>query len=118
VDAFDSAALYYPWRHGDPRVDALASDLQQIVERGEKLGRSRLQIFERDHREGLGKCRLRSSTQSSTSKGWAPDPAFGRAVVLLRRANKRSVGFDRMCEGDSEAAGCVCLTPFCLMPSV
>jgi radical SAM superfamily enzyme YgiQ (UPF0313 family) len=47
VEAFDSAALYYPWRHADPRVDALASDLQQIVERGEKLGRSRLQIFER-----------------------------------------------------------------------
>jgi radical SAM superfamily enzyme YgiQ (UPF0313 family) len=47
IGAFDSAALYYPWQHGDAAVDALACDLRQIVERSEKLGRSRTQIFER-----------------------------------------------------------------------
>jgi hypothetical protein len=47
IGAFDSAALYYPWRHEDNAVDALARDVQQIVERSEKLGRSRAQIFER-----------------------------------------------------------------------
>jgi radical SAM superfamily enzyme YgiQ (UPF0313 family) len=47
IDAFDSAALIYPWRHADARVDAVAGEVRKIVERGEKFGRSRGQIFER-----------------------------------------------------------------------
>ena len=51
---FDPAALAHPWRHPDPRVDALADEVQQIVERGERLGRSReklfLQIWQAAHR--------------------------------------------------------------------
>lgn len=47
VEPFDSAALVYPWKHADPRVDALAADIRAAVERGEKFGRSRAQIFER-----------------------------------------------------------------------
>ncbi|HKO03683.1 MAG TPA: CUAEP/CCAEP-tail radical SAM protein, partial [Candidatus Acidoferrales bacterium] len=43
---FDPAALAYPWRHPDPRVDALAEEVQEIVERGEKLGRSREKMFQ------------------------------------------------------------------------
>jgi hypothetical protein len=42
---FDPASLAHPWKHPDPRVDALAEEVQQIVERGEKLGRSRERIF-------------------------------------------------------------------------
>jgi len=42
---FDPAALVHPWRHPDPRVDALAADVQSIVERGEKMGRSREKLF-------------------------------------------------------------------------
>jgi radical SAM superfamily enzyme YgiQ (UPF0313 family) len=44
---FDPAALLHPWRHSDARVDALAEEVQQIVERGEKMGRSREKIFQR-----------------------------------------------------------------------
>jgi radical SAM superfamily enzyme YgiQ (UPF0313 family) len=44
---FDPAALVHPWRHPDPRVDALAESVQDIVERGEKMGRSRAQSFRR-----------------------------------------------------------------------
>ncbi len=47
IGAFDSAALVYPWRHADPRVDALATEVARIVERAEKFGRTREQIFER-----------------------------------------------------------------------
>jgi radical SAM superfamily enzyme YgiQ (UPF0313 family) len=36
VEPFDAAALVYPWKHTDPRVDALAAEVQQIVEREEK----------------------------------------------------------------------------------
>jgi hypothetical protein len=43
---FDPAALMHPWRHPDPRVDALAEEVQQIVERGEKLHRSREKMFQ------------------------------------------------------------------------
>ena len=42
---FDPAALAHPWRHPDPRVDALAETVQSLVERGEKLGRPREKIF-------------------------------------------------------------------------
>jgi radical SAM superfamily enzyme YgiQ (UPF0313 family) len=47
VEPFDAAALVYPWRHGDPAVDVLAIEIAQIVERGEKLRASRVDIFAR-----------------------------------------------------------------------
>ncbi len=47
VGPFDRAALVYPWRHADPRVDALCEEVQEIVRRGEKLGQSRTRIFQR-----------------------------------------------------------------------
>jgi hypothetical protein len=42
---FDPASFAHPWRHPEPRVDALAEEVQQIVERDEKLGRPRDRIF-------------------------------------------------------------------------
>ncbi|MGB6431598.1 MAG: radical SAM protein, partial [Candidatus Acidiferrales bacterium] len=45
VEPFDRAGLAYPWRHGDPRVDALGRRVQEIVERGEAAKLSRAQIF-------------------------------------------------------------------------
>ena len=45
VEPFDAAALIYPWKHSDPRVDALAAEVSQIVEREEKLCRNRAEIF-------------------------------------------------------------------------
>ena len=42
---FDPTGLVHPWRHPDPRVDALADEAQSIVERGEKMGRGRERIF-------------------------------------------------------------------------
>jgi radical SAM superfamily enzyme YgiQ (UPF0313 family) len=47
LEPFDAAALAYPWRHKDPRADALASEIGAIVEREEKLGCSRAEIFAR-----------------------------------------------------------------------
>jgi radical SAM superfamily enzyme YgiQ (UPF0313 family) len=47
VRPFDDAALVYPWRHADPRVDALCERLQEIVHAGEKMKWSRSRIFER-----------------------------------------------------------------------
>jgi hypothetical protein len=42
---FDSAALIFPWKHEDARVDALAREISQIAERGENLKLSRTEIF-------------------------------------------------------------------------
>jgi radical SAM superfamily enzyme YgiQ (UPF0313 family) len=47
VGPFDEAALVFPWKHTDPRVDALCERLQEIVHAGEKTGRPRARIFER-----------------------------------------------------------------------
>ena len=47
VGPFDAAALVYPWKHCDPRVDALCERLQEIVHAGEKVGRPRGRIFGR-----------------------------------------------------------------------
>ena len=47
VGRFDESAMVYPWKHSDPRVDALSKELQQIVHTGEKLNQSRSRIFER-----------------------------------------------------------------------
>ncbi|HVA94331.1 MAG TPA: CUAEP/CCAEP-tail radical SAM protein [Candidatus Dormibacteraeota bacterium] len=45
VGAFDSAALVYPWKHEDARVDALARAISDLVQRGDALKLSRTEIF-------------------------------------------------------------------------
>jgi hypothetical protein len=47
VGAFDEKALAYPWRNPDPRVDTLCDEVQLIVHRSEKQGRSRAETFRR-----------------------------------------------------------------------
>jgi len=47
VAPFDPESLAYPWRHPDPRVDALCEEIQWIVAASEKQKRSRRAIFER-----------------------------------------------------------------------
>jgi radical SAM superfamily enzyme YgiQ (UPF0313 family) len=47
VGDFDEAALVYPWKHADPRVDRLCEQVQGIVHSGEQMKRSRAQILER-----------------------------------------------------------------------
>ena len=45
VGKFDSAALVFPWKHEDPRVDALCREISALVQRGDSLKLSRTQIF-------------------------------------------------------------------------
>jgi len=44
---FDAKTLTYPWRHGDPAIDRLCTELQGIVETGEKAKESRAGSFEK-----------------------------------------------------------------------
>ena len=45
VGTFDEAAMVYPWKNADPRVDSLCEELQGIVHTSEKLERSRARTF-------------------------------------------------------------------------
>ncbi len=45
VGAFDQAGLVYPWRHSDPRVDALYEQVQRVIQDGIKHRESRRAIF-------------------------------------------------------------------------
>jgi radical SAM superfamily enzyme YgiQ (UPF0313 family) len=45
VVPFDSAALVFPWKHEDPRVDALSKTISDLVQRGDSLKLTRTQIF-------------------------------------------------------------------------
>jgi len=45
VGTFDSAALIFPWKHEDARLDALCHEISELVQRGEKLKLTRTEIF-------------------------------------------------------------------------
>jgi radical SAM superfamily enzyme YgiQ (UPF0313 family) len=47
VGPFDPESLFYPWKHADPRVDALSETVQAIAAEGERRKESRTIVFER-----------------------------------------------------------------------
>ncbi len=44
---FDPAALSYKWRHSDPELDRLCTDIQQLIQREESRKASRTEVFSR-----------------------------------------------------------------------
>ena len=72
VAPFDEAALFYPWRHPDPRVDALCEQVQELVRAGDKLNRSRAQTFARIWRA--------SAAAATSERAQRPEP------ILVSRA--------------------------------
>jgi hypothetical protein len=47
VGDFDPAALVFPWKHADARVDQLAARVQELAAEGNQLGASREETFGR-----------------------------------------------------------------------
>jgi len=47
VGSFDPESLFYPWKHADPRIDALSETVQAIAAEGDRRKESRSIIFER-----------------------------------------------------------------------
>ena len=45
IEPFDAKLLGYPWRHADPRVDALQHGAQALAARGEEQGSARSEVF-------------------------------------------------------------------------
>jgi radical SAM superfamily enzyme YgiQ (UPF0313 family) len=76
VDPFDPAALVYPWKHPDPRLDALAECVQNLASAGEKLKRSRADMFTRI-------CRATSelSSQDGAAVVWPPPAMASRPSI-------------------------------------
>ncbi|MGH7364713.1 MAG: CUAEP/CCAEP-tail radical SAM (seleno)protein, partial [Candidatus Methylomirabilales bacterium] len=61
VGEFDPAALVYPWKHPDPRVDRLYDEVCALVKEAEANGQSRraifAQVWERAERAANGRLR-------------------------------------------------------------
>jgi len=78
VEPFDQAALVYPWKHADPRVDALCAEVQELVRIGEKLNRSRTQTFRRIWQAAAVAAEAAGFTQAALR----PEPALlARAAI-------------------------------------
>ncbi len=45
VGEFDASALFYPWKHDDARLDALAERVQDLANEGDKLRKTRSEVF-------------------------------------------------------------------------
>ena len=82
VGPFDSAALVFPWKHEDARVDALARAISEIVQRGDSLKLSRTEIFSHIWRAanavaGIAKPHeVKSSTARSTPVPFLDEPWY------------------------------------------
>ena len=88
VAAFDSRTLTYPWRHDDPRVDALQAVIMRAV--GVRAVRSRAEVF-------AAVCELAGLTDRVDAIGRAGprhDSLLGGALVLLSGAQCRAGGSD------------------------
>jgi radical SAM superfamily enzyme YgiQ (UPF0313 family) len=47
VGPFDPESLFYPWKHADPRVDALSETVQAIAAEGDRRKEPRAVVFDR-----------------------------------------------------------------------
>jgi hypothetical protein len=62
VGHFDGAALFYPWKHTDPRLDALAERVQDLANEGDKLRQTRSEVF----------ARIWQAAAEAAGEGWQP----------------------------------------------
>jgi radical SAM superfamily enzyme YgiQ (UPF0313 family) len=71
VEPFDSAALIFPWRHEDARVDALARAISDLVQRGDSLKLPRTEIFAHIRRAARAAAGMKDmpGTQISQTRG-------------------------------------------------
>ena len=73
---FDERALFYPWRHPDPRVDQLYEDVLETVKQGHRDRASRREVFGRVWAVAAAAC-----------PAVTPPPQVLTAVDALRRGS-------------------------------
>jgi radical SAM superfamily enzyme YgiQ (UPF0313 family) len=86
IGDFDENLLVYPWQHADPRVDALAQEVESIAAEAEKQKLLRAEAFERIYaaaaRVGSHSNRAGTLTRGTAMAARAAHPApFGRTSV-------------------------------------
>ncbi len=69
VGPFDSAALIFPWKHEDARVDALSRAISDLVQRGESLKLSRTEIFSHIRRAARAAAGIREAAGVTPALG-------------------------------------------------
>jgi radical SAM superfamily enzyme YgiQ (UPF0313 family) len=76
VGEFDPAALVYPWKHPDSRVDRLYEDVYALVKEAEANGQSRREIFGRvwERAERAANGRLRPLSEAARGRPRATIP--------------------------------------------
>lgn len=75
---FDHESLVHPWKHADPRVDALCARVLEIVQRGEKFMRTRAEIFENIWRAAA---EAEGGDELAEPQLWQPPVLLSRAAV-------------------------------------
>jgi len=79
VGEFDPAALLYPWKHADPRLDALAARVQELAGAGDKLKLTRAETFSR-----IWSAVARAAGARATDRAWrAPQLSASAAIPRL-----------------------------------
>lgn len=69
IGPFDSAALVFPWKHEDARLDLLAREISQLVQRGDGLKLSRTEIFSHIRRAANAAAGIRAPKSIAHSPG-------------------------------------------------
>ena len=85
VGRFDPAALVYPWRHADPRLDALAERVQNLAgegaREGSRLEQTRSEVFARIWRAAAEAGPEAPGEESGAPPLWQPPAHDSRASV-------------------------------------
>jgi hypothetical protein len=114
IGPFDPQSLVYPWRHSDPRVDALSEAVQEIAAAADRDKLSRTMAFERIWIAAHRAAGIAPPALSPHSNG-AGRSIPQRALVLLRGTDNRSADFHWTPEIRSQQSDYV-RRQFCLKP--
>lgn len=81
IGRFDPQSLFYPWKHADPRVDALSETVQAIAAEGDRRKESRSMVFERiwnaaHAAAGLDALIVRASQASAAAVPFLSEPWY------------------------------------------
>jgi radical SAM superfamily enzyme YgiQ (UPF0313 family) len=76
IGAFDAAALFYPWRHSDARLDALAERVQDLANQGDALKQTRSETFAQIWRAAAA-----VAGEGVAAPVWQPPAGQSRAAI-------------------------------------
>ena len=78
IGEFDPAGLLYPWKHADPRIDALATQVQELASAGDKLKLTRAETFAR-----IWRAAAEAAGASASEPAWQP-PQVAASTAIPR----------------------------------